>query len=306
MSYYQKFVATFPDVKTLAAAKQDAVLKLWQGLGYYSRARNLHHTAGLVMKNHKGIFPKTYNELIALKGIGTYTAAAISSFADNEARAVVDGNVYRVLSRVFGIVSPIDSVPGKKEFALLAEQLLSKKDPATHNQSVMEFGALQCKPKNPDCHSCPMQNNCFAFAKNKVEQFPVKEKKIKVSTRHFEYFVFRYKNSVYIKKRAAKDIWENLYDFPLLESPKTLGASKVLNHVTFNSYVRGSKYLIGPVSGIYKHVLSHQHIYARFWQIEIEKELKPQKDWKKISLDTIDKYAWPRLIDKYLASFIRV
>ncbi|MFL5754075.1 MAG: A/G-specific adenine glycosylase [Bacteroidia bacterium] len=305
LDYYNRFVEEFPTVKHLANASEDKVLKLWQGLGYYSRARNLHHTAKLVMEKYKGVFPSTYNELVLLKGIGNYTASAISSFCSNEAKAVVDGNVYRVLSRIFGIATPIDSTIGKKEFALLAEELLSKKDPATHNQAVMEFGALQCKPKNPDCAVCPLQHKCAAVAVNKIAELPVKAKKTKVSKRYFEYFVFRYKDHLYIKKRTGDDIWKNLYDFPMLESDTALKEEKVLNHALLLSYIDKRKYVLLEAGPVYKHVLSHQHIYARFWQFKFKQQPSAQKEWKKIPLSTVNAYAWPRLIDKFLNNQLR-
>lgn len=252
------------------------------------------------MKEYKGTFPKTYDELIRLKGIGSYTAAAISSFCNNEARAVVDGNVYRVLSRIFGIAIPIDSTEGKKAFAKLAEELLSKKDPATHNQAIMEFGAVQCKPKNPACDSCPFQQNCTACAEGKINELPVKAKKTKVSERHFEYFVFHYKNSIYIKKRSGNDIWQNLFDFPMIESGTSLPEAKILQHATLASFTGKKKFELEAVSAVHKHVLSHQRIYARFWEIKVQHELKLLPEWKKIPVAAIHTYAWPRLIDKFL------
>ncbi|MBV5343686.1 A/G-specific adenine glycosylase, partial [bacterium] len=220
MRYYLRFVERFPDVKTLAVAEEDEVLKYWQGLGYYSRARNIHKTAKIITEKHKGIFPKNHSDILLLKGIGEYTAAAICSFAYNQPYAVVDGNVFRVLSRVFGIETPIDSTSGKKEFTQLAEKLLDKKEPGLHNQSIMEFGALQCVPVQPDCGVCPLQTVCKAYSLNMADKLPVKATKTKVRERFFNYFYIEYQDKIFIQKRSEKDIWQNLYELPLVESDK--------------------------------------------------------------------------------------
>ena len=192
MSYYLKFVGEFPTVKQLAKADNEKVMKLWQGLGYYSRARNLHTTAKIILLEHKGVFPKEFETILALKGVGEYTAAAIASFAYNKPYAVVDGNVYRVLSRVFDISTPIDSTQGKKEFNHLAGELLDKNKPAIYNQAIMEFGAMQCKPINPYCAVCPLNTMCLAYSKKLVAELPVKSKKTKVRDRYFNYIVLNY------------------------------------------------------------------------------------------------------------------
>src|ERR1043165_6651460 len=214
MAYYHKFAEAFPTVKDLAKADSDKVMKLWQGLGYYSRARNLHAAAKMVAGKYKGVFPASYEGIKELKGVGDYTAAAIASFAFKLPHAVVDGNVYRVLSRVFGIETPIDSTQGKKEFNKLANELLDISNPADHNQAVMEFGSQFCKPVNPDCKSCFFNTKCFAFKHSKVPELPVKSKKTKVRSRYLNYFIIVDKNgSIFVHKRQKKDIWEGLYEF---------------------------------------------------------------------------------------------
>ncbi|MBL4704506.1 MAG: A/G-specific adenine glycosylase, partial [Flavobacteriales bacterium] len=216
-SYYLKFEAHYPTINDLANASEDEVLKDWQGLGYYSRARNLHGTAKHIVNELGGEFPNTYQEILKLKGVGDYTASAIASFCFGESEAVVDGNVYRVLSRYFGIETPIDSGKGKKEFKQLANQLICTENPSTFNQGIMEFGALQCKPKSPDCSQCPFQSSCVAYAKDKVGLLPIKEKKLKQRNRFFDYFLFLDNQQTILQQRTQKDIWQQLYEFPMIE-----------------------------------------------------------------------------------------
>jgi A/G-specific adenine glycosylase len=302
MNYYLKFASEFPTVDLLARADNEKVMKLWQGLGYYSRARNLHEAAKTIHILHKNKFPSSYNEIRSLKGVGEYTASAIASFAFDLPHAVVDGNVYRVLSRVFGIETPIDSTSGKKDFLELANQLLNVKDPGTHNQAIMEFGALQCKPVNPDCKSCPLSSKCYAFEKKMVAALPVKAKKTKVRDRYFNYIVLQNKGFTIINKRLAKDIWTNLYDFPLIETKQRLTETKFLASKEWNQLIGRNKFEIRSVSGDYKHILSHQKIYARFWEIECLEELKKVLPEEAIIIrqKEIQKYAVPRLIETYL------
>lgn len=301
MSYYYKFAENFPTVKHLAEADEEKVLKLWQGLGYYSRARNLHAAAKVIVADHKGVFPNTYEEILKLKGIGSYTAAAIASFAFNKCYAVVDGNVYRVLSRVFGIGTPIDSTQGKKEFEALATRLIDKKNPGTYNQAIMEFGATQCKPKNPDCKNCPLNMMCKAYSDNTIHELPVKAKTLKSRDRYFNYLIIKDKNSILINKRRGKDIWENLYDFPLIETKEETGVEKILELKEFQNVVGKEKFTVENISKIYKHVLSHQKIYARFIELKI-KDTSTNKRAETLAIDKkeIGKYAVPRLIETYL------
>ncbi len=302
MSYYLKFSSTFPTVQDLAKANNEKVMKLWQGLGYYSRARNLHATAQLITEKHKGNFPAVYDDILALKGIGTYTAAAIASFAYDLPHAVVDGNVYRVLARVFGMDTPIDSTTGKKEFNQLANELLNKKKPALHNQAIMEFGAIQCKPMNPDCSVCVLNTMCVAFAEKRIAELPVKEKKTKVRDRFFNYIVLHYKNKTILHKRVEKDIWINLYDFPLIELEKEISEEAFLKSREWKKFIGAIPYTITSVSPAYKHVLSHQKIYARFWEICCDSPLTDLITDTHILIPekNLQQYAVPRLIENYL------
>ncbi len=301
-AYYLKFAEHFPTVKDLANADNDLVMKLWQGLGYYSRARNLHAAAKTIQTLHKGTFPDSYEDILALKGVGDYTAAAVASFAFNKPHAVVDGNVFRVLSRIFGIATPIDSSAGKKEFYKRANELIDKKNPALHNQAIMEFGALQCKPVHPDCSVCPFNANCFAFTKNLVSVLPAKEKKTKVRNRYFNYIVFHYKGTIAINKRIGKDIWTNLHDFPLIETSEALTEEQLLSSPEWKKMIGKNKYVVKSISSSYKHILSHQKIYARFIEIVCKNPLKNNlpKELLIIKENDIYKYAVPRLVDLYL------
>jgi len=307
MNYYLKFAKEFPTVKHLAKAENEKVMKLWQGLGYYSRARNLHTTAKIITENHSGKFPEQYAELLLLKGVGDYTAAAIASFAFNQPHGVVDGNVYRVLSRVFGIETPIDSTQGKKEFYALANELIDKKNPGAHNQAIMEFGAIQCKPVSPDCSICPLNTMCFAYSKKQVSGFPVKAKKTKVRNRYFNYIVLHHKSTTAINKRGEKDIWTNLYDFPLIEIDKEINEEQFLKSKDWKSFIGTSEYTVKSISVSYKHILSHQKIFARFWEIECNRafdKLLP-KNCIKIKKRDISKYPVPKLIEHYLENSFR-
>ncbi len=297
LDYYLKFIQTFPNVSALANASEDRVLKLWQGLGYYSRARNLHEAAKSIVKNHKGVFPNSYESIKQLKGVGDYTAAAISSFAFKLPYAVVDGNVYRVLSRLFNIHTPINSSKGKKEFQLLANELLNKKKPDAHNSALMEFGALWCKPKNPKCEECPLNTYCLAYEKNTTTALPIKDKKIKIKTRYFHYFIFNYKNKIYLQKRILKDIWQNLYEFYLIETEKELDVTNLLNNKTINS-IAGNFELLS-ITNQKKHILSHQHIYANFYEIKVKKPIK-SNSLIEINREEIINYSLPQMIIKYL------
>jgi A/G-specific adenine glycosylase len=298
LSYYLKFRKNYPTVRHLAIASQDQILKDWQGLGYYSRARNMHAAAQSIVSNQGGIFPSNYEEIRKLKGIGDYTAAAIASFAYDLPYAVVDGNVYRVLSRVFGMSSPVDSLEGKKLFQEMASALLDKAAPAEHNQAIMEFGSQFCRPAKPDCPSCIFKNKCAAYANNKVGDLPLKQKKIKIRTRFLNYVVLLDKNNhIVINKRHEKDIWRGLYDFPLIESqsevaPKSLLASQYFSEKT------GKNSKIMHISEPYKHILTHQKLFARFYVVKTKK--KHPKALETVCISEIKKTAFPRLIEKYL------
>lgn len=298
LSYYLKFTKTYPKVKDLANASEDEVLKLWQGLGYYSRARNLHASAKQVVNDFDGKFPDSYNEIKSLKGVGDYTAAAIASFAYNLPHAVVDGNVYRVISRIFGIETPIDSGSAKKQFQELASSLLDNNQPALHNQAIMEFGSQYCKPVNPDCIHCIFNSKCEAYKTNKVSLLPIKSKKTKVRNRYFNYLVLVDKSgSVAVNRRAQNDIWQGLYEFTLLETEKQLTEKKVMELPEVKQLAKNNFNLL-HVSNIYKHILSHQHLYARFFVIQLSFSLPASQVSAKIK--NLQKFAFPRLIEKFL------
>lgn len=266
LPYFNKFLQHFPSVKDFANAREDEVLKLWQGLGYYSRGRNMLFTAQQVVEEYNGVFPVEYKELIKLKGIGDYTAAAISSFSVNENVAVLDGNVFRVLARYFGIAQAINSSTGRKIFAALAQNLVESEQASLYNQAIMEFGALQCKPKSPNCELCPISGSCFALHHQQINNLPLKLKKTKVRERWFSYFILRNDENILIKQRQPGDVWHKLYDFPLLE---TNGPVNHL-HPDFITLVKshfGNNVVIRPVSQK-RHILTHQIIYVHFFVLE--------------------------------------
>ena len=298
LPYYNKFIAEFPSVFDLADASQDKVMKLWQGLGYYSRARNLHATAKHVAYELNGEFPKDYNGLLKLKGVGDYTASAIASISYNEPVAVVDGNVYRVLSRYFNIDTPINSTEGVKEFKALAMELLDKKDPSNFNQALMEFGALQCKPKNPLCDSCPFNTSCLALKEDKIGDLPVKIKKGKIKNRYFNYMVFSSEeNKTLLQQRKGKGIWYGLYEFPLIETKSDIQEAKIIEENNEFQHLMEAK---NPSVSLYNdqpiiHKLSHQHIYARFWLVDVQK-----LPIGGISAEKVKEYPVPVLIQNFL------
>ena len=301
LPYYERFRERFPTVTDLANAPEDEVMKLWEGLGYYSRARNLHSAARYIAEELKGVFPSTYSDILALKGVGPYTAAAIASFAFDLPQAVVDGNVYRVLSRYFGIATPIDSGAGKKEFAQLAQMLLDTNQPAIYNQAIIDFGAVQCKPKQPLCADCPLQENCVAYREERINDFPVKSKKIKKRLRYFNYLVISdQEGALLLQKRSAKDIWQNLYEFPLIESEELLDQEAVFRHER-TLQLTGAYPQLNRVSRPFQQVLTHQKITARFWELSAP-EINFSKKSGLISTPRkkLRKFAFPKIIDWYL------
>ncbi|MEP1490498.1 MAG: A/G-specific adenine glycosylase [Algibacter sp.] len=300
LPYYNDFLAEFPSVFHLAEAKEEKVLKLWQGLGYYSRARNLHATAKHVVDELKGTFPNNYKALLKLKGIGDYTASAISSICFNEVAAVVDGNVYRMLSRYFGIDTPINSSKGAKEFKLLAQELIDKKQPAEFNQAIMEFGARQCKPKNPDCSSCPFQNSCVALQKKTIAELPVKIKSAKAKKKYFNFLVFISEDhKTILEKREGKGIWQNLYQFPLIETQEEASFETILELVKAQELLKGVPFkLIPDDEDAIVHKLSHQHLHTKFWIVKTKLGFKTG-----ILIDDIESYAVPILIGNFIGRF---
>ncbi|NCB68802.1 MAG: A/G-specific adenine glycosylase [Bacteroidia bacterium] len=301
MDYYLRFVTRFPNVLSLAKAEEQEVLKYWQGLGYYSRARNLHKAARQIAENYGGQFPHVHTDILKLSGIGIYTAAAIASFAYGQPYAVVDGNVYRVLSRVFGIDSPIDSPRGQKEFAALAAELLDSENAGTHNQAIMEFGALQCVPVNPDCGICPLKDNCVALKTASVDKLPVKERKTKIKARYFNYLFIKHENQTYLQKRESQDIWKNLYEFPLIESDRLFTVDQLIEQDEFKTLFPDTTAL--KISSIYydfKHILTHRHIFARFFMIETDKTNSHYKKFGKTLIDNMDHLPISRLTELFL------
>jgi A/G-specific adenine glycosylase len=300
LPYYEAFIKKYPTVFDLAKASEESVLKLWQGLGYYSRARNLHATAKYVALELNGEFPDNYKALIKLKGIGDYTASAIASIAFNEVAAVVDGNVYRVLARYFGIDTPINSTLGIKEFKQLASSLIDEQHPATYNQAIMDFGAQQCKPKNPDCTICPINTSCAALQKNLVDVLPVKLKKTKVTTKYFNFLVCIDKNkNILFEKRVGKGIWQNLYQFPLIETEKSLSVDEFHLLDLENGFLQLSAFDYALYNDVDKvHKLSHQHLYTKFWIIEVEQSLK-----EGIPINDLDTYPTPVLLSDFINEF---
>lgn len=301
IGYYDKFVSTFPTIKALAMASEEQVLKLWQGLGYYSRARNLHATAKFIYNDLSGKFPCTYDELLKLKGVGPYTAAAISSICFDEVNAVVDGNVYRVLSRVFNIHTSINSTEGVKEFQLLADKLICHKKPGDYNQAIMELGAIVCKPKKADCVVCPLVDVCVASSQSTLYKLPVKEKKIKVKKRFFNYFCVENDGAFLFNKRDGKDIWKNLYDFPLEEVDEAehnklnaIASSKLVKRMfKSNSFsVKRVKY--------YEHKLSHQHLHITIHHLDADNDVA-KNDFVSVSKYEALKLPVPKPIERFLS-----
>jgi A/G-specific adenine glycosylase len=295
--YFYAFLESFPTVYDLAQADEQQVLKLWQGLGYYSRARNLHQTAQYIVNELAGVFPNSFSGLIQLKGIGEYTAAAIASFAYNEPVPVVDGNVFRVLSRYFGVESDISLGKTKKEFTALAAELLSKDQPALFNQAIMEFGALQCVPKSPNCGHCIFNTSCVALQKGLVGELPVKSKKLKVSHRYFNYIVVTDENgNTKLQQRTDKGIWYNLYEFPLIETLQEEGfetiAPLIQEYASFGASVVRIQEL-NPISIVHK--LSHQHLYIKFWKVSLDAILVDG-----ISLEQLKTFPFPIVIHNFI------
>ncbi|MFW5755077.1 MAG: A/G-specific adenine glycosylase [Tangfeifania sp.] len=297
-AYYYRFIERFPTVKKLAEAGEDDVLKNWQGLGYYSRARNIHSTARYIQNELGGKFPDTHKAILQLKGIGPYTAAAIASFAFNLPYPALDGNVYRVLSRYFGIETPVDSTKGKKEFHNLANEFIPAGNPGFHNQAMMEFGALQCTPK-PNCSKCPVFDSCFAYRHKMVAQFPVKEKKARQRKRYFYYFLIENGEFIYLEKRLGNDIWKNLYQFPLVETTEELTEHDITELKNI-SFLNGCAKNLKKITPVRKHVLSHQIIFARLIHLETDSFCSLKNTFIKIEKKNLNDYAVPRLVEKFI------
>lgn len=299
--YYNRFVERFPTVATLAEAEEDEVLKYWQGLGYYSRARNMRMAALDVMNRFGGSFPQSHDEVLSLKGIGEYTAAAIVSFAWNLPFAVVDGNVFRVLSRLFAVDTPIDTTVGKRQFTQLAGLLLDPMRPGLHNQAIMEFGALHCVPRNPDCTACPLAYRCQAYAANRVALYPAKQGKTKTRPRFFNYLYIIQGGTTWLNRREEKDIWNGLYEFPLIETDRSVSFAELQQTDAFRHlfHTAGSLTVTDSLEGV-KHILSHQIIHASFYRIELEQPGEGLHAYLPVPQSEVERYAVPRLLHSYL------
>lgn len=310
LNYYVKFIEKYPDVFSLANASHDEVFKLWQGLGYYNRAQNMLATAKIIVEQYHGQFPSTYNELLKLPGIGPYTAAAMASMAFNEAIPVIDGNVYRVLARVFGINEVINSTVGTNKFLEYANELIDHNNPGIYNQAVMEFGALHCTPSRPSCSSCIFISDCYAYEKGMVKRLPVKKPKMRVKSRYFYYFIFHLysdkKNAdrVYLRKRINGDIWNNLYDFPLIETGEKLQLNNTILRDMIQREFGVKNPDINSVSKEYMHKLTHQNIYARFILVNVNNKLKKNEKFLILShKNKLSGYPVPRLIEQFLIDY---
>ncbi len=304
--YYESFIEKYPTIIELANAEDKDVFKLWEGLGYYNRCKNLLHTARFVAENNKGRFPSKYEEILALKGVGPYTAAAIASFAFALPYAVVDGNVFRVLARVFGNNTPVDSSEGKVFFTTLAQELLDKKSPGLYNQAIMDFGATVCKPALPLCSACVLQKQCTAFNTGDVNHLPVKEKVLKKKTRWFTYFVFSCKDKTLVSKRTGNDIWQNLHEFYLVETDEKLAWTEASVLTTLAAQLNIKHAVVEDISALVTQQLTHQAIKAVFVKVVL-KTIPPslaKLDW--LENTEIEKLAFPKTINQYLSQTLYI
>lgn len=299
LNYYHRFIGRFPDVRTLAEADEQEVLKYWQGLGYYTRARNLHAGARYLCEQYGGHFPDSYEEILKIKGVGPYTAAAIASFAFGLPYPVVDGNVLRIVSRIFGVQAPVDAAEGRKEVENIVKQNIPKDNPAVFNQAMMDFGALQCVPQHPDCSFCPFSGNCFAERHALQDELPYKIHKTKQVDRYFWYWVFRQQGSVYLCCRQQKDIWKGLYEFPLTESSVPLTEKQAIETQTLvdKELLLSQRPL--RVSAEYRHVLSHQILHVRFAEVQLPEDVLLPIG-QKVAVNALSEYPFSRLMEKYL------
>ena len=298
--YYRRFIHEFPDIQSLATASEERILKLWEGLGYYSRCRNLIIASRQIFNEFNGKFPASYEEILSLKGVGEYTAAAISSFAFRLPFAVVDGNVLRVISRFFGIATPTDSARGKKQFKELAQQLLDKKAPGAYNQAIMDFGATICKPVNPSCNICPLQTKCTAYQEGKTDLLPQKSRKVKITNRYLTYLVIQHKQRFYIRKRTQKDIWRGLYEPLFLESDHLLTEKELVSHPLVAPYFSKKVFTIHSVSGPYLQKLTHQNIHAQFIRIYSNELIREIATAFPVSRSKMKSLSFPKIVRDYL------
>lgn len=304
LAYYLRFTEEFPTINELANASEDQVLKLWQGLGYYSRARNLLFTAKYIQKHYDGKFPEHYESILALKGIGEYTASAIASISFGLEFPVVDGNVFRLLSRFFGISEPIDSNSGKKVFYSLAKELIKGTNPGMHNQALMEFGALQCMPGKPDCLKCVLSEKCFAYGADKVGILPVKANRTKQRDRFFNYLIFEYNNYIWIRHRISKDIWKGLFEFPLIETSGKTKVLEILSSNEWNQITNSPNAIIQSIGNWKIHILSHQRINYRFIRITLTEEFELLDKLVRVNKQDILSFAIPKLLESVVEEFV--
>ncbi|MCI0920522.1 A/G-specific adenine glycosylase [Sphingobacterium rhinopitheci] len=303
LPYFYRFVDAFPTVSSFAAAQEEEILRLWQGLGYYSRARNMHKAAKLVMQLFDGVFPTAYEDVIKLPGVGDYTAAAVSSFSVNENRAVLDGNVFRVLSRYYGIDVPINTGQGKKIFHAVAQDILPKDQAAIYNQAIMDFGATVCKPKAAFCEACVLRLECVASRENSVSLLPVKIKGKGSRNRYFHYFVIQEGDSIVMNKRGESDVWANLYEFPLIETSTDSSLEELVMSPEYQQYF--GSVLLEPVGEQVKHILSHQNIHAKFYRItEPHLIIQKKEGWNYHLLEKLDKLAKHKLIFSFINKYM--
>lgn len=300
-SYYARFIEEFPDIRALAAAGEQEVLKLWQGLGYYSRARNLHKTAQIIDDQYHGKFPDDYKSLLSLPGIGDYTASAIMSFAFGKPYPALDGNVYRVIARLYDIELAINEPASRKVFIKILNEMIENANPAEFNNAMMELGALVCRPEKPDCLNCPVSGHCLALKKGTVSKRPVKNRMVKRKKRYFNYFHLSFGDVHYLEKRGAGDIWQHLWQMPLIESAGELNEADSLicmeNELLYSPvYEKGGRKTV-------KHILTHQDIYAVFTEIKLKRKPSFRKDgFLQVNKDEVLNYPVPVLIEKFLLS----
>jgi A/G-specific adenine glycosylase len=300
LAYYNRFIQAWPDIKSLAGAPEQEVYKLWEGLGYYSRCRNLIASAKLINDELAGRFPEKYEDIVSLKGIGHYTAAAIASFAFNLPYAVLDGNVFRVLARFFGIPIPVDTSEGKNMFSTLARDLIDPINPASYNQAIMDFGAVVCKPMLPLCNSCPLQKKCIAYAKKTVNILPVKGKSIQRRERFFNYLIVEHHNKIYVHQRTRKDIWQNLYEFILIETESLIPGKEFLNTKMFASMFSRNNYILTGISAICSQKLTHQTITGQFFHVTIKTPKASLQKYKPVTGGELSRLPFPKFITSYL------
>ena len=299
LGYYHRFIDTYPDIFSLARADIDDVLKIWQGLGYYSRARNMHTAARHIVDVYQGNFPTTYDRLLTIKGIGDYTASAIASLAFGQAVPVIDGNVNRVIARLFGVQQPVNKPAGQREIRAHAEKLMVRDAPGTYNQAIMEFGALQCVPQNPDCSDCIFNRICVACQSGLADMLPVKAKTVKVTTRYFHYLHVRLGSRTFIRRRADGDIWTGLYEFPMIETSEETGLNDLSQTPVWQSYFDGQTPLVETVSPEITHRLTHRILKIRFYEITVERAISGT-GLIEIPATELHRYAVPIIIDHWI------